>query len=175
MKSPTALRLLVILALGLSVLSACAPAPSPSPTPSPAFTSEEDAFAAAEATYREFIRRQNLLDTSDPRTFEPLYELSSGEFEESDRKAYSAMHADAIKVEGETKLVSFVGTGATAPYNSVTAVVCLDVSDVEVTDSEGVSKVTADRPDVYGLTITFIDERGRFTINSAQLEPDAAC
>lgn len=173
--SPTALRMLAVLALGVSALSACAPAPEPTPTPSPAFTSEEEAFAAAEATYREFTRRLNKVDTSDPATFEPLYELSTGDFEASDRKAYSAMHADEIKVEGETRVLSFTGTESSPPYESATAVVCLDVSDVKVTDANGVSQVAPDRPDVYGLSIDFVVERGTYVISSAQVESESLC
>ena len=44
--SPTALRMLAVLALGVSALSACAPTPEPTPTPSPAFASDADRAAA---------------------------------------------------------------------------------------------------------------------------------
>lgn len=173
--SPTPLRLLAVLALGVSLLSGCTPTPESTPTPSPAFTSEEEAFAAAEATYREFTRRLNEVDTSDPATFEPLYELSTGEFEESDRKAYSAMHAEGIKVEGETRILSFQPVEANATREKVMAVVCLDVSDVEVTDSGGVSQVAPDRPDVYALNISFLMERGTYVISSAHVETETEC
>lgn len=173
--SSTALRLIAVLTSAASVLCGCAPAPEPTPTPSPAFASEEEAFAAAEATYREFTRRLNEVDTSDPTTFEPLYELSTGDFEEADRKAYSAMHADEIKIEGETRVLSFTGTEADAPYESVTAVVCLDVSAVKVTDPNGISQVAPTRPDVYALRIDFVVERGAYAISSAQLDSEAKC
>lgn len=175
MISPSILRLLAVLTIGVSMLSGCAPAPESTPTPSPAFSSEEEAFAAAESTYREFTRRLNEVDTSDPATFEPLYELSTGDFEESDRRAYSAMHAEGIKVKGETRILSFRGTESSPPFESVRAVVCVDVSDVEVIDSNGVSRVAPDRPNQYVLSMTFVSERGRYAISSAQVESEAAC
>ncbi|MEV8170783.1 hypothetical protein [Microbacterium sp. NPDC077486] len=175
MISPTALRLLATLAVGVSMLSGCTATPDPTPTPSPAFSSEEEAFAAAEATYREFTRRLNEVDTSDPATFEPLYELSTGDFEKADRKAYSAMHAEGIKVEGETRILSFAAVDSDATHNAVAAVVCLDVSDVEVTDSNGVSQVAPGRPDVYALRVNFVIERGNYVISSAQGESETKC
>lgn len=175
MISPTAFRLLATLAVGVSMLSGCTPTPEPTPTPSPAFSSEEEAFAAAEATYREFTRRLNEVDTSDPATFEPLYELSTGDFEKADRKAYSAMHAEGIKVEGETRILSFAAVESDATHNAVAAVVCLDVSDVEVTDSNGVSQVAPGRPDVYALRVNFVNERGIHVIGSAQGESETEC
>lgn len=175
MISPTAFRLLATLAVGVSMLSGCTPTAEPTPTPSPAFSSEEEAFAAAEATYREFTRRLNEVDTSDPATFEPLYELSTGDFEKADRKAYSAMHAEGIKVEGETRILSFAAVESDATHNAVAAVVCLDVSDVEVTDSNGVSQVAPGRPDVYALRVNFVNERGIYVIGSAQGESETEC
>ncbi|MCK2032042.1 hypothetical protein [Microbacterium sp. KSW4-4] len=175
MMSPTPLRLLAVLAFGVSLLSGCTPAPESTPTPSPAFTSDEEAFAAAEATYREFTRRLNEVDTSDPATFEPLYELSTGDFEKADRKAYSAMHAEGVKVEGETRILSFAAVESDATHKAVAAVVCLDVSDVEVTDSNGVSQVAPGRPDVYALRVNFVNERGTYVISSAQGESETEC
>jgi hypothetical protein len=159
----------------LLLLVGCAPDPQPSATPTPAFASEEEAFAAAEATYREFTARLNELDTADPSTFEPLFDLSSGDFEAADREAYSAMHADGMTIQGQTIVTSFVGTLAIEPFETVTANVCLDVSDVTVTDSEGNSQVDPSRPDVYALNVTFVREHARLTIDSASRTSDVQC
>ena len=163
------------LAVTLLLLVSCTPEPAPTPTPTPAFASEEEAFAAAEATYREFTARLNEVDTTDPETFEPLFDLSSGEFEKADRAAYSAMHANQVSVQGETKIISFAGKASTPPFTSIQANVCLDVSAVSVEDSEGNSRVDDDRPDVYALAITFVTEEGYLTIDSAKLDPEVTC
>ncbi|AZS40202.1 hypothetical protein CVS54_01526 [Microbacterium oxydans] len=162
--------------LGVMVLAGCTPSPAPTPTPTAVFASEEEAFAAAEETYRAFTARLNEVDLANPTTFEPLFELSSGEFEAADRKAYSAMHADDFTLEGETKILSFEGTSAVEPFQTVSAKVCLDVSAVTVTDAAGVSRVDPGRPNVYGLDIVFVASSSSFfTIDSASVDEGAAC
>lgn len=161
--------------LALLALTGCSPDAAPSPTPSPLFASEDEAFAAAEATYRELIALSNEVDTSDPRTFEPLFELSSGDFEASDRKAYSTMHADGISIAGDNKVISFAGLSSAPPYTTVEARACLDVSEVNVTDADGNSVVDPSRPDVYGLRLTFVAEGAQYTVNEAHPETEATC
>lgn len=159
----------------LLLLVGCTPDTPPSSTPTPAFSSEEEAFAAAEATYRKFTARLGEVDTTDPSTFEPLFDLSSGEFEAADRKAYSAMHANRITVQGPTTVASFVGTVANAPFKTIEADVCLDVSHVMVKDADGNSQVDPDRPDVYALEVTFVRHGKQLTIDSASKISDAQC
>ncbi len=156
-------------------LAGCAPTPAPTPTPTAAFASEEEAFAAAEATYRAFTARLNEVDLADPATFEPLFKLSSGEFEAADRKAYSTMHAEGFSIDGDTSIVSFEGTKAAAPFHTVVARVCLDVSAVTVTDADGLSRVDSSRPDIYALDIVFTAEEASFTIDSASVNEEAKC
>jgi hypothetical protein len=174
---PVSLQIAAIsaLVLALVALVGCAPTPEPTPTPTAVFASEEEAFAAAEETYREFTRRLNAVDTSDPETFEPLFSLSSGDFERADREAYSAMYADGITVEGDTKILSFDGTKADPPFTVVEASVCLDVREVTVLNAEGVSQVDPGRPDVYGLRIIFLANGATLSIDSASVSEDAEC
>lgn len=170
-------RALAALAVSLVLLTGCTadPKPSPSPTPTPLFASKKDAFAAAEATYRELIDRANKVDTADPHTFEPLFDLSSGEYEISDRKTYSTMHAEGIVLAGKARVVSFTGLSAKSPYTSVEAFTCLDVSGITLTDASGNSVVDPSRPDVYGLRIGFRAEGRHYTVNQAHPDVDAAC
>jgi len=176
---PTTTRLLVhaaVLLIGSAALSGCAPQVTPTPTPTPVFASEDEAFAAAEEVYREFIRRLNDVDLSDTNTFEPLFELSSGSFEKADREAYSAMHAEGYVMHGETRLVSFEAAESPPPHNTVVAHICLDVSSVSVVDSAGVSQVEEGRPDLVPLEVTFVADRHNvMLIDSAVTRQDASC
>lgn len=159
----------------ITVLAGCTAAPLPAPTPTAVFMSEEEAFAAAEETYRAFTSRLNELDTADPTTFEPLFDLSSGEFEEADREAYSKMHAAEIDIAGETKILSFEGKDTAPPFDVVNATVCLDVSSVQAIGPNGTSHVDPDRPDIYALTITFVADGDRLLIDSAVVDRETAC
>lgn len=128
-------------------LSACTPAAAPTPTPSPTgFASKEEAFAAAEATYRAYIGALNNVDLSDPATFEPLFSLTAGDLNDLDKKSFSRLHAAGSVVTGSTEVVSI--TPIDASDDEVRLSVCLDVSEVGLTDSQGNSLVEKDRPDL---------------------------
>ncbi|MFT4156747.1 MAG: hypothetical protein QM630_02295 [Microbacterium sp.] len=158
-----------------STLSGCAPTPEPTPTPTAAFASEEEAFAAAEEVYREYIDALNAIDPADPASFEPVFDLSSGSFETADRENLSLMHAEEHRIEGAAKVVSFRGEGASVLFDEVTAVVCLDVHEVQITDSSGNSLISPNRPDVYAILVTFVHSHRKLTINKAERVEDPEC
>ncbi|MGH3691868.1 MAG: hypothetical protein ACRDT7_17085 [Microbacterium sp.] len=158
------------------ILSGCSPAPSPAPTPTAAFASEEEAFAAAEASFEKYTRALNEVDTSNPETFEALFELSSGSVEKADRKNFSAMRAEGQIVNGDTRVTSFDGIRSDAPFDEVTAAVCLDVSDVTIVNPDGSSAVNMNRPSVYALEVTFLrDGTNALLVDSAASSDDVQC
>ena len=73
------------LALVLGMATGCQPEPEPSPT-GPVFANEEEAFAAAEETYRAYVDALNQVDLSDPETFEAVYAWTTGDANASERK-----------------------------------------------------------------------------------------
>ncbi|MCM3696431.1 hypothetical protein [Microbacterium oleivorans] len=132
-----------------AALAACAPASAPTPTPTPTgFASEEEAFAAAEATYRAYVDALNRVDLSDPATFEPVYSLLDGEALASEKKTLTQMHADGWRVSGETEVPSI-----SAGEMPAQILVCQDVSGVAVVDAAGQSRVSPDRPDIFALDV----------------------
>ncbi|WP_091037204.1 hypothetical protein [Microbacterium oxydans] len=137
----------------LLLLAGCTPEPLPSPTPTPAFASEDEAFAAAEATYREYTDASNATDLRDARSFEPLYGWLRGEALSAAKDNYSDFYANGMSRTGETTFDSF----SPVSYDGeiVTARLCLDVSDVELLDAYGVSAVPADRPPRQSLEVQF--------------------
>jgi hypothetical protein len=167
--------MLAVLALAAAALSACSPAPAPDPEPTTAFASEEEAFAAAEEVYRAYLQASAEINTADPGTFEPVYELTSDGVNASDRKSFSEMHAERLEMSGESKLLSFKGLASEPPYDLVTTAVCLDVSDVQVTDSDGNSRVNADRPDTYALELGFVTNDQHLLLSSSKKIEDAEC
>lgn len=172
-----AVKTIALCAVGIIVVSVsgCSPDLAPAPSPSPVFASEEEAFAAAEEVYRAYNDALNAIDPAEPRSFEPVFELSSGEFQRADRENLSIMHAEHHVVSGDALVVSFDGESASPTYEEVTAVVCLDVSAVRITDVDGTSLVSIDRPDVYALSLRFVDSGGALKIDSASRIEDPAC
>lgn len=158
-----------------ALLSACAPTPAPTPTPTPAFSSEEEAFAAAEATYRAYNDALNQVDLSDPETFGATYAFSSGGFRASDKENFSEMHAKGYAIEGDAVVTKFIGTGVNRLRDRINATICVDVSDVLVLDEFGASVVNPDRPDVYAIEATFVVDSDRPLIDQAARTEDDAC
>ncbi|GAB2837738.1 hypothetical protein ACFQ0P_13710 [Microbacterium insulae] len=142
----------VLLILAVS-LAGCVPA-DPAAAPTPSFSNEAEAFAAAEATYREYVKALNAVDLSDPETFEGVYAWTTGELNASDRRGLSEYHAEGVVKSGASEVL------VTAPIRDdvsagVAIAVCLDVSDVELVNSAGESLVDPDRGDVQTLEATF--------------------
>lgn len=171
-KRPLSLIALIVTA---AVSAGCAPTPVPSPTPTAAFASREEAFAAAEQTYRAYTDALNHVDPAQPVTFENTYKFSSGNFRRADRKNFSTMHAKGYTIDGDALVIRFVGEVSVPPYDRVRAIVCLDVSHVSVRDQSGASVVNPNRPDIYELEVNFKSSAGRLRIDSAERIEGKTC
>ncbi|WP_157549432.1 hypothetical protein [Microbacterium sp. Leaf288] len=147
----TAAVLSGMLVLGLAGCTQPEPA---EPTPTTAFSSDEEAFAAAEETYRAYVDALNQVDLSDPETFEAVYGWTTGEANAGARKTFSQMHADGWAVDGPTTVALLLPTEVQPSRNEVALDVCLDVSAVTVVDSQGASVVADDRRDIQSMRIT---------------------
>ena len=118
----------IVLALALGMTTACQPDPAPSAS-GPIFANEEEAFAAAEETYRAYVDALNQVDLSDPETFEAVYAWTTGEANAGARKSLLEMHADGWTVTGATvDGFSRASRVVEDPSRSRHCDVCLDVS-----------------------------------------------
>lgn len=163
--------------LALLALTGCSPDAAPSPTPTPLFASEDEAFAAAEATYRAYNDALNAVDFADPATFEPVYEFLSDTAASSTKKAFSEFHAEHLRSIGATAFDSFTPVSADLGHGEVRANLCIDVSGVDVVDASGNSVVSADRPPRQPLTVTFRAHHGQpsITIIGLEVSEDFEC
>jgi hypothetical protein len=157
------------------MLAACTPEPEPTPTKTALFTSDEEAFAAAEETYRAYTDALNKVDTSDTQTFEPVFALTTGDFESGDRKNLSIMHAEDYVMSGATAIHDFKGISATDDFAQVVGSVCVDVSKTDIRDASDRSVVSPDRPDKYAAIVTFIAEDGVLLISHADSDEERRC
>ncbi len=141
------------LAVVAGLISACVPEPAPSPSPT-GFATEEEAFAAAEATYRAYVDALNQVDLSDPETFEAVYAWTTGEANAGARRSFSRMSADGWVVAGLSTVDSFTHIAAEiGDGDRVSLAACLNVSAVTLEDASGVSVVANDRPDVQVVRV----------------------
>lgn len=143
------------LVLAAVTLSACAPTPTPSPTPTAAFASEEEAFAAAEDTYRAYTNALSKVSLADPESLENVYVWLVDGAASTSRQTFSELSAEDFTVTGTTTFSNFDGNVANLDSGEIESFVCLDVTDVEVLDSAGNSIVSEDRPDLQPLRVIF--------------------
>ncbi|GAA2071517.1 hypothetical protein GCM10009758_11560 [Microbacterium hatanonis] len=134
-------------------MGGCSVTPEPQET-APAFATEEEAFAAAEQTYRAYVDALNQVDLSDPETFEPVFALTTGEANASARQTLSERHANGWVVTGSSQITVAEPLPSSSDTENVVLAVCLDVSEVALTDSTGLSVVSPDRPDTQTMAVT---------------------
>jgi len=136
-------------------LTACTPGEA-TPTPTPTgFTSEEEAFAAAEATYRAYVDALNRVDLSDPATFEDVYAWTTGDALSEEKRGLSEMRANGWSVSGSSSVVSVTPESYSGGTGRGDLIACLDVSAVQLVDAGGKSQVSPERPDVQTIHVAF--------------------
>lgn len=142
------------LAVVAAALSGCAPAPEPSPTPTPAFASEEEAFAAAEEVYREYIEAFNRVDLQDPASFEELSDYTAGDYRAGEREDLSRMHAEEQVRSGAIGIV-WIRSTKVDDDGRIYIRTCNDVSGTSLVDRDGVSLVSPERPPTFAIELEF--------------------
>lgn len=165
-------------AVSLILASGCAPEPAPDPTPT-GFTSETEAFAAAEATYRSYIDAVNRVQFDDPDTFEAVFVWTTGELKSVDRQSFTEYANQGYEVTGEFKISELEPLSWNATDGQVELAVCLDVSGIDLLDGDGASVVNSERVPVQPMLITVVpDETSpkRMAVsNTSAREEGSAC
>ncbi|WP_438352712.1 hypothetical protein [Microbacterium sp. CJ88] len=146
-----AAALVAVLAAG--ALSGCVGQPAPVET-TPGFATEEESFAAAEQTYRNYVDALNQVDLSDPKTFEPVYMWTINDANAADRKLFSSMHADGLTVSGTTRSTLVAPSTPTGDRNTIELAICQDVSNVTLTRPDGSSAVDPNREGIQSRLVT---------------------
>ncbi|MFB9646233.1 hypothetical protein ACFFPJ_10530, partial [Microbacterium terregens] len=147
--------------------------PAPSPT-APVFASEDEAFAAAEETYRAYVdalnqRRGNAASSRDPQTF------LTGQALEIDIQTQQQLDQAGLSLVGPSVVASVDPIAAELVNGSVRLEVCLDSSATQVVDARGTDVTPADRELVSLLTVDFISTSPGLLIESSIAKAEAGC
>lgn len=162
------------LVIAAALLSACTPAPEPTPTASPAFASEEEAFAAAEETYRAYIQAVN--SEHDGAQDGSSLRFLTGEILEAEIANARDLDAAGIHIEGETKILEFNSIEAElGPPGEVKAQACLDISNARAINQAGEDVTTPGRSDLYAVTVTFVGTRSSLLISAYEVSVGVQC
>jgi hypothetical protein len=139
------------------MLAACTPQPEPAPKPTKTalFSSDAEAFKAAEETYAEYLTALNETDLSDARTFEPVYDWLTDTALASEKKSLSTYHAEKLHRTGLTDFDAF--TPLSYADNVVIAHLCLDVSSVDLLSENNESLLQPDRATRRAMKVTFVE------------------
>lgn len=159
-RHPRVVAAVVVIAT-ITVVSACAPEEAPKPTPTAAFASDEEAFAAAEETYRAYVDALN----DDTGSADPMTYLTSDALEgalegEQQRKALG------LRLEGDIAVTGFRGTSW--DQEVLESVACLDYSSTRVVSSSGADETPPDRATKASLDLEMrmVDARLLITVSS---------
>lgn len=139
--------MLAVVAAGALVLSmsGCLGEPEPTPTPTLAFATDEEAFAAAEETYRAYVDATNARN-SDPNSQPDPIDFLIGNALEGDLEGQAAIAEAGLVVRGETEVPS-LAHGTRQSDGSITLVACVDVAKTRLLDSNGKDVTPPDRDD----------------------------
>ena len=146
----------------------------PDPEPTPLFSSEEEAFAAAEETYRSYVdavndRREDPSSQPDPSTF--LIETAL----EDDIDAQRQLDEAGVDIHGPTEIASSAPVDVSDDLSEARLAICLDSTKTALVDQSGEDVTPADRPELVSLEVAFVIVDGAFLINESNTRSVGAC
>lgn len=165
---------LVAAIVGAISLAGCVPEPAPTRTPT-GFASEEEAFAAAEETYRAYIEALNARNAGDEEA-DPK-DFVTGEALDAEIQSQETLEESGRTISGETTVRSFVPKSfeTISDAISVSADVCLDASKSSVLDAEGNDVTPEDVVPIYVLEVTFSSAGEELKITTTDLKSQGSC
>jgi hypothetical protein len=169
-----ALRAVIAAALVAAAvgLAGCTPGPAPKLTPTPLFTSEADAFKAAEQVYRDYVDAANAQQNGD-QSAEPQRYLAGAALNE-DIKSTRDFEKSGLKITGTSNIRYFRAQSYDAKSGGVESLACLDVSQSRVVNSAGADVTPTNRSPLVGLAIGMSPDKKGLKIVSFS-PSDAPC
>ena len=154
--------------LALAALTACTPDPTPTPSPT-GFASDEEAFAAAEDTYRAYIDASNA-QREDPDSLPSPTDFLTGDALTNEIDSQREITEQGLQLVGPLKIHAVNGVEATS--TTATIGVCLDVSGTRVLNTSDQDVTPADRESLLGLQVEVVTDGARTYISSSIASDD---
>lgn len=165
-------------ALGLAaaavMLSGClAPAPEPTPTSTAVFASEDEAFAAAEETYRAYNDAGNAWRT-EPSSADPMAFLVGRALEDA-LDTQRLLDEYGVHAVGETVIEWVDHVRADPVAGDVVLDVCLNSSATRAINQAGEDVTPADRSDLTLIRISLTPVAGDVLIEESETVKGDRC
>ncbi len=138
--------------------------PAPSVTPSPTgFATNEEAYAAAEQAYRDYIDATNL--RNEGRVGPDPAQYVTPAIAENLSENAAQRKAEGITITGRARILDIaIQSGDT---ERVLLQACLDQTSVRQIDSSGADVTPSDRANIPAMKYTFIRESNRMLMSDA--------
>lgn len=169
----TALGITLLSAAGLAACSSDGPVRprTPAPSATPVFASEEEALAAAEALYGEYSFLTNAIGQEGWVNVDALTAYVRGRALVNELESAAAFRGKGWRQVGDSthdsiQLQRWVDQGRGGV--EIVFYVCLDVSAVDVVDSDGSSVVSESRPSRQPLEVTVDDSEDQLKISEVE-------
>jgi hypothetical protein len=163
------------LAAAAVMLSGClAPAPEPTPTATAVFASEDEAFAAAEETYRAYIEAENARwadSTSNPSPESFLIGAALEEEIDVNRQFREA----GLRATGENRVERVDDVKADPESGDASVDVCLDVTGSSVVNTAGEDVTPQDRAPRVLVRAYMTTVGDRLLIERSETTKDDGC
>ncbi len=155
--------------------SGCLGTPAPTPTPAtPTFSSEAEAFAAAEETYRAYVdalnqERSDPLSADNPQSF--LIDLAL----EVDLETQRQLQEMGVHILGNTRIVTIQPIRRSSRRDSVLLEVCLDSSETSVINDAGADVTPAERPTKTRVSVSLAGQGSALAIEDSSATEPRGC
>ncbi|WP_194408975.1 hypothetical protein [Microbacterium cremeum] len=164
-----------LVAVSIIALAGCfGSTPEPTPTPTAVFSSEEEAFAAAEETYRAYIDAVNARRTDPQSEPDPLAFLSGSAFE-SELAAQRDLDAAGLRPVGDGVVDRVDHLAAQPRTGEVELRVCINAAEVRVLDREGEDVTSPERADLTLLHVYLVPAGESLTIERSEVAEIGEC
>jgi len=168
---------LLVTATLLLALTGCVPVDShptssPSASATPVFASDAEALAAAQKAYAAYLKVSDEVANDGGKDPKRLEGLATGSLLSDDLAGFESFAAKHWHSVGSTKLTNTVLQSADLEPNdkgTVIVYLCEDVSGVDVLDENGVSVVSAGRPELQPFQVQL--ELSRSKLIPSEREP----
>ncbi|MGF2948640.1 hypothetical protein [Microbacterium alcoholitolerans] len=159
----------------LGMLSACSPEPEPTPTKTALFASEEEAFAAAEETYRAYNDAGNSHRKGDKGAKPDDYLI--GTALEAAIDGRTELRDAGLSLAGDVQVADFLPVEDSYQDNGaqLSAVVCLDLSGTRVLLEDGTEAVLPARPTTVAQLVQMIWVDGVYLVSEEQEGDASSC
>lgn len=164
-----------LLAASIVALTGClGPAPEPTPTPTAVFSSEEEAFAAAEETYRAYIDAVNAR-RADPQSRPDPQSFLIGEALQEDLDTLREFEELGIRIEGTSVVMSVTREAADFVAGEVLLRACYDSTTARVLNQAGDDVTVGNRDPRILLDVHFVTASSDLFIEGMSAVDGGSC